>query len=69
MKLIKLKDKLKKEKIKMIRIRFCPRCNCRDIVVIAGGVIGMFKCVDCGFQSPVFPEREFKIKENKIMEV
>ena len=62
--------KLKKpEKIKLVKIRFCPRCNGRDIVMVAGGSIGMFKCADCGFQSPIFPEREFKLRENKIIKM
>ena len=52
----------KKEKNRTVRIRFCPRCNSRDIVMVAGGQIGLFRCVDCGFQSPIFPEKEFKLK-------
>jgi len=68
MKLTKLKDKIKKEKTRIVRIRFCPKCNSRDIVMVAGGQIGMFACVDCGFQSPIFPEREFKIIQDKIVE-
>ena len=67
MKFLKSK-KLKKEKSKIITIRFCPKCDGRDIVMVAGGQIGIFKCVDCDFQSPIFPEKEFEVKDNKIVE-
>lgn len=70
MKLTKLKDKLKKKpKVRIVNVRFCPKCNGRDIVMVAGGNIGLFKCIDCGFQSPIFPEKEFKIKQNRIVEI
>ena len=65
MKIIKLTKLRKQRKPKIVRIRFCPKCNGREIVMVAGGHIGMFKCVDCGFQSPIFPEKEFKINPKK----
>lgn len=66
--MIKLKKtkKKRKPKIKILKIRFCPKCNGREIIMVAGGQIGIFKCVDCGFQSPIFPEKQFRIKNNKI---
>ena len=36
--------------------------------MVAGGNIGIYKCIECGFQSPIFPEREFIIKDKEVME-
>lgn len=70
MKTTKLSEKLKKKpKIRIVNVRFCPKCNGREIVMVAGGQIGLFRCVECGFQSPIFPEKEFKIKANRIVEI
>jgi len=66
--ILRIRKIRKKEREKIVRVRFCPKCNCRDIVMVAGGQIGIFKCVDCGFQSPIFPEREFKLKDDKLVE-
>jgi len=51
-----------------MRIRFCPKCKGTNIVAVAGMQVGMWKCVDCGFRSPIFPEKEIQEKEIKKKE-
>ena len=41
-----------------IKIKFCPRCNSTDLVMIAGGSLGLWKCKKCRFQGSIFPEKE-----------
>lgn len=48
-----------------IKIKFCPKCKETRIIPIAGGQIGIFECVNCKFQSAIFPEKEIEIKEEK----
>ena len=51
-----------------MRLRFCPRCKSTQIIMVAGGQIGIWQCSRCGFQSVVFPERDFDDKELKKQE-
>jgi len=46
-----------------MRIKFCPKCKGTTIVAVAGAQIGLFKCADCKFRSPMFPEKEIDEKE------
>lgn len=41
-----------------MKVRFCPKCKGTNIVAVAGGQLGLFECVKCGFRSPIFPEAE-----------
>jgi ribosomal protein L37AE/L43A len=45
-----------------MKIKFCPKCRKTDIVMVAGGNIGVWKCKKCGFQSAVFPSKEIEKK-------
>jgi len=45
-----------------MRIKFCPKCKNTDLIMVAGGNIGLFECKKCRFRSSIFPEREIKIK-------
>ena len=56
------KKKLKQEKV---RIRFCPKCKGQNIEMLVGGISGLWKCRKCGFTSPIFPEEEVIITEEK----
>lgn len=48
-------------------IKFCPRCKSRDIIMIAGGGIGMYECKKCGYMGSLIPEIEIKKKsKNKL---
>jgi len=47
----------------MIKIKFCPNCGGTNIVLEAGGFSGMWRCVDCNFSSPIFPEKEIEEKD------
>ncbi len=41
----------------MLSTKFCPECGSDNVVMVAGGEIGMWRCVDCGFSGSVFPEK------------
>ena len=47
-----------------IKIKFCPKCKNTDLIMIAGGNVGLFECKKCRFRGSIFPEKEIKI--NKI---
>lgn len=42
----------------MISKKFCPRCKSEDVMMVAGGTIGMWMCKKCGFSGSIFPEKE-----------
>ena len=48
-----------------MKIRFCPKCKGTNIVAVAGMQVGLFECVDCGFRSAIFPERELEVEVKK----
>ncbi len=52
--------------IKMISTKFCPQCGGDNIVMVAGGEIGMWKCVDCGFTGSIFPEKAIISREEGV---
>ncbi len=51
-------------RIKNLRdnIKFCPRCESEEIVMIVPNA-GLWKCVNCGYQTTIFPEKSI-IKKN-----
>jgi len=44
----------KNEKAK--EMRFCPNCGNDEIILVAGGNLGMYECKNCGFRGAIFPE-------------
>lgn len=60
---------MKTEKTQKIRIRFCPKCKDERIIPLAGGQIGIFQCVNCRFQSPIFPEREIELGKKEKLKI
>ncbi len=49
-------------------IKICPQCKSTKIITEAGGMIGIWRCVQCGFTSSIFPEIEIdkeELKKNK----
>jgi Zn ribbon nucleic-acid-binding protein len=49
-----------------MRVKFCPKCHNTDIVLVAGGTVGMYECKKCGFTGAIFPEREINPIERKL---
>ncbi|MAG26149.1 hypothetical protein CMI47_11355 [Candidatus Pacearchaeota archaeon] len=43
---------------KMVAVKFCPKCKSEDVMMVAGGEIGIWMCKKCGFRGSVFPEKE-----------
>jgi ribosomal protein L37AE/L43A len=43
--------------------KFCPKCQSEDVMMVAGGTIGMWKCKKCGFSGSLFPEKEILGKD------
>jgi len=41
--------------------RFCPKCRSENVVMVRGDNL-LWKCVDCDYQSAIFPEKE-KLKD------
>lgn len=54
-----------------MKTKFCPKCGNTDLVLEAGGGIGIYRCKKCGFSGGIFPEinklskKEMKEKLNK----
>jgi len=49
-----------KNKMKQIKLYFCPECNSKDVhhpfeLKNLFGVIPKWRCRECNFQSPIFP--------------
>tara|TARA_Y100000034_G_scaffold136481_1_gene213176 strand:+ start:3637 stop:3804 length:168 start_codon:yes stop_codon:yes gene_type:complete len=42
----------------MVAVKFCPKCKSEDVMMVAGGEIGIWMCKKCGFRGSVFPEKE-----------
>lgn len=42
----------------MYKAKFCPQCESEDVEMVSGGITGTWKCMNCGFQGAVFPEKE-----------
>jgi Zn ribbon nucleic-acid-binding protein len=58
------KELMKLRWIYKMEVKFCPKCESSDLIMVAGGEIGMWECKDCSFRSSIFPEKEIqKIKE------
>ena len=62
---MKKKSKKPKKPEEKIRIRFCPKCKSTTIIPLAGGSLGLWRCVKCGFHSSIFPEKEVNLSELK----
>ena len=41
-----------------MKIKICPKCKSTDLIMVAGGSIGMWECKKCRFRGSIFPERE-----------
>ena len=41
-----------------MKTKFCPKCKGENIIMVAGGGIGLYECQDCKFRSAIFPEVE-----------
>ena len=48
-----------------MKIKFCPRCESTELVMVAGATVGMWECKKCNYQSSIFPEKEIKLKNEK----
>lgn len=61
------------KKIKIIHAKICPRCKSVNIKISttlgsAGPAIGaptLYRCLECGFTSPSFPEIDLEIPDKK----
>jgi Zn ribbon nucleic-acid-binding protein len=47
-----------------MKVKICPKCEGEEVILVAGGTVGMFECKACGFQSSIFPEKEMEVEEN-----
>tara|TARA_Y100000034_G_scaffold46620_1_gene57315 strand:+ start:293 stop:454 length:162 start_codon:yes stop_codon:yes gene_type:complete len=43
-----------------MKVKFCPKCKDNDLIMVAGGQMGMWECKKCGYRSSIFPEKEVK---------
>jgi len=48
-----------------MKARFCPKCGSTELILIAGGELGLMECKKCGFRSEIFPEKEIKLTKKK----
>ncbi len=48
-----------------MKVKFCPKCKNKQVELVAGGGIGMYECLKCGFRGTIFPEKEINFKEKK----
>ncbi len=60
--------KIKKVKPEIIKIRFCPNCKSTNVDMVAGGGFGFWRCLNCSFQGPIFPEKEINLEDLKKKE-
>jgi len=49
----------------MAKIRFCPKCKKSNIVNVRGDSL-LFRCVDCGLEMAIFPEKDTNAVKRKI---
>jgi ribosomal protein L37AE/L43A len=45
-----------------MKIKFCPNCGKNNIINVRGDSL-LWKCVDCGLEMPIFPEKEINKKQ------
>lgn len=45
-----------------MKIKFCPKCKGNDLKMVAGGIIGMYECKNCGYRGAIFPEIDEKLE-------
>lgn len=41
-----------------MRVKFCPKCEGKEIDIVAGGHFGLYECKKCGFRGASFPEKD-----------
>jgi len=46
-----------------MKVRFCPKCQNADLIMVTGGEVGKWRCKNCGFEGSVFPEKQIKNKK------
>jgi len=46
-----------------MKAKFCPKCGNTDIVLSAGGLVGIYECKKCGFRGAIFPEKEIELNK------
>lgn len=46
-------------------IKICPTCRSEEITMVTGGITGMWKCKNCGYENDIFPVRDEVIKPEK----
>jgi len=39
-------------------IKVCPTCRCEEITYVSGGLNGLWRCLKCGYENDIFPERD-----------
>lgn len=39
-------------------IKICPTCRSEEITYVSGGLNGMWKCKNCGYENDIFPVRD-----------
>ncbi len=42
-----------------MRAVFCPSCHSTNIIAYAGGITGIYKCLDCGYIGGIIIEKDF----------
>ena len=57
--------KISSKSKKIMKIKFCPRCEETDSIMVAGATVGMWECKKCRYRSSVFPEKEIKQKTKR----
>jgi len=43
-----------------MKVKFCPKCENGNLVMVAGATVGMWECKKCSYRSSIFPEKELK---------
>jgi ribosomal protein L37AE/L43A len=47
-----------------MKVKICPKCKSSELIMVAGGEIGMYECKKCRFRGTLFPEIE--VNEEKL---
>jgi len=46
-------------------MKLCPKCSSIEVMPVAGGITGTWRCKKCGFSGTLFPDVE-RIKKEKV---
>jgi len=49
----------------MVKAKFCPKCRKSNIVNVRGDNL-LWRCVDCGLEMAIFPEKDTNKKPSKL---